>query len=133
MNSVSELFGRTKNTQDFSGGIKPGMNVMENLISGQLDVSSDTQVKFPDFDLLNGVSKNDSNPDVIGKAFKSAVDAIEAPQQEMNSRIVKFLEGREDIHNVMIAAEKAKFAVNFTVKVRDKIIDAYNTVMRMQM
>jgi flagellar hook-basal body complex protein FliE len=32
----------------------------------------------------------------------------------------------------MIAAEQARFTMNFTVKVRDKIIDAYQTIMRMQ-
>lgn len=38
----------------------------------------------------------------------------------------------DDIHGVMIAQEKAYVALQFTVQVRDKLLDAYNEIIRMQ-
>ncbi|MGF7057173.1 flagellar hook-basal body complex protein FliE [Brassicibacter mesophilus] len=37
-----------------------------------------------------------------------------------------------NIHDVPIAAEKAKIAMQITLTVRNKIVDAYKEVMRMQ-
>jgi len=38
----------------------------------------------------------------------------------------------EDIHQVMIAAEKAKIAFRFTMEVKNKIMSAYQELQRMQ-
>ena len=44
-----------------------------------------------------------------------------------------FAAGRTDnIHQVLIAAEKADIALQFTMQIRNKILDAYNEIMRMQ-
>ncbi|MDF2535885.1 MAG: flagellar hook-basal body complex protein FliE [Bacillales bacterium] len=39
----------------------------------------------------------------------------------------------ENVHDVMIASEKAKLALELTVTIRDKAVEAYHEVMRMQM
>jgi flagellar hook-basal body complex protein FliE len=45
----------------------------------------------------------------------------------------EFAAGRTDnIHQVLIAAEKADIALQFTMQIRNKIMDAYNEIMRMQ-
>lgn len=38
-----------------------------------------------------------------------------------------------DLHTVMIAGEKASLAIQLTVQVRNKAIEAYQEIMRMQM
>ncbi|MBO0961061.1 flagellar hook-basal body complex protein FliE [Neobacillus sp. MM2021_6] len=38
----------------------------------------------------------------------------------------------ENIHDVMIASQKAKLALELTVNVRDKAVEAYQEMMRMQ-
>lgn len=44
-----------------------------------------------------------------------------------------FIVGKtENIHSVLIAAEKASIALQLMIEVRDKVIDAYNEIMRMQ-
>lgn len=44
-----------------------------------------------------------------------------------------FAAGKTDnIHQVMIAAEKADIALQFTMQIRNKILDAYSEIMRMQ-
>ncbi|HNW11945.1 MAG TPA: flagellar hook-basal body complex protein FliE, partial [Candidatus Rifleibacterium sp.] len=37
----------------------------------------------------------------------------------------------ENLHDVMIAAEKAKTAMNLTLEVRSKALEAYKEIMRM--
>jgi flagellar hook-basal body complex protein FliE len=74
-----------------------------------------------------------SNIDVdLEQMIKDGIAAVDAPQKQLNEKIGNFLQGKEQLHNVMIASEEAKFSMNFTVKVRDRIIDAYQTIMRMQ-
>ncbi|QXM06153.1 flagellar hook-basal body complex protein FliE [Crassaminicella indica] len=38
----------------------------------------------------------------------------------------------DNIHEVMIAAEKSKIALQFTVEVKNKVLDAYKEIMRLQ-
>lgn len=38
----------------------------------------------------------------------------------------------DDLHSVTIAAEKADLSLNLVIQVRNKIVDAYNEIMRMQ-
>ncbi|MCT4606715.1 MAG: flagellar hook-basal body complex protein FliE [Marinisporobacter sp.] len=40
--------------------------------------------------------------------------------------------GINNIHEVMIAAEKSKIALQFTVEVKNKVLDAYKQIMRLQ-
>ncbi|MEJ6950211.1 flagellar hook-basal body complex protein FliE [Natronospora cellulosivora (SeqCode)] len=38
----------------------------------------------------------------------------------------------EDIHKLTIATEKANLALNMTLTVQNKVLEAYNEIMRMQ-
>ena len=38
----------------------------------------------------------------------------------------------DDLHTLMIETEKADLALQFTLQVRNKLLDAYNEIMRMQ-
>ncbi len=38
----------------------------------------------------------------------------------------------KDLHNVMITAQKASITLEMTVQIQQKVIDAYNEIMRMQ-
>lgn len=45
-----------------------------------------------------------------------------------------FAAGKTDnIHQVLIAVEKADIALQLTLQIRNKILDAYNEIMRMQL
>ena len=46
----------------------------------------------------------------------------------------KFVRGEvENVHDVMIAAEKASVSLELTLEVRNKLIEAYRELMRIQM
>lgn len=67
--------------------------------------------------------------DYLSSAINKANDAIIQSEKLNND----FAVGRIDnIHQVMIAAEKAEIALQFTLQIRNKLLDAYNEIMRMQ-
>ena len=37
-----------------------------------------------------------------------------------------------EIHDIMLAAEKARLALDLTVSIRNKLVEAYQEIMRMQ-
>ena len=63
--------------------------------------------------------------DSIEKVNKLQNDADQAVQELMVSKT-------KDIHNTMIALEKADVSFQMRMKVRGKILEAYEEVMRMQ-
>ncbi len=68
----------------------------------------------------------------LEELLKNGVEKINEPQNILDEKINNFLIGKEDLHNVMVAAENARFTIMFATKVRDKVIEAYETMMRMQ-
>ena len=73
-----------------------------------------------------------------GAGFKSvladAVAHVEQFQQNSAASIDKFLSGEdEDVHKVALATQQAEIAFDLFLQVRNKVISAYQEVMRMQM
>lgn len=67
--------------------------------------------------------------------LKQALNFVEETnqlQKDAQQASVDFAVGKtEDIHNVMIAQEKANIALQFTVQLRNKLLEAYQEIMRM--
>ena len=64
--------------------------------------------------------------------FQTAIDEVDALGKESERLTQDAVLGRvENLHDVMIAAEKAKTAMNLTLEVRGKVIEAYKEIMRM--
>ncbi len=79
-----------------------------------------------------------SNSSVSGdKSFadtlKNAISEVNQMQQVSNKKMQELAVGKTDnVADVMITAEKADIAMRVMVQVRNKVIDAYNEIMRMQ-
>lgn len=72
-----------------------------------------------------------------GASFSNILsDAIHNTVEAENSNAVDtmaLLSGADtEIHTSMIETQKAELALNLTIQVRNKVLDAYNEVMRMQ-
>jgi flagellar hook-basal body complex protein FliE len=66
--------------------------------------------------------------------FADAIKQTNSLQGEAEDAQKRLLVGdSESLHSVMIAMEKADMAFQLTLAVRNKVIDAYTTVMQMQM
>lgn len=65
--------------------------------------------------------------------FKQVLEKVSAVEHESDVKTNAFLSGETtDLHDVMLTAQKAKITVEATVQIQQKVIDAYNDVMRMQ-
>ncbi|MEW6201967.1 MAG: flagellar hook-basal body complex protein FliE [bacterium] len=73
-------------------------------------------------------------PETFSEMLKGAVDKVDAMEKTADDMMLKLATGEvQDIHEVIIAAEKAELALQLTVEIRDRVIEAYQTIMRMAM
>ena len=69
----------------------------------------------------------------FGDVLKNAITDINNLQNDANKAIANVqLEDAGSIHDAMIALEKADISFQVMMQVRNKILDAYQEVMRMQ-
>ena len=70
----------------------------------------------------------------FSKFLNDALSQVDALQTKADVASQQLAMGRvQDMSEVMVALEKASLSLSLTVSVRDKVLDAYNQVMRMQM
>lgn len=63
----------------------------------------------------------------------NALQNVSGLEKESDALTDDFIAGRTDsIHSVLIAAEKASLALDLVIEVRDKVLEAYTEIMRMQ-
>jgi flagellar hook-basal body complex protein FliE len=82
-------------------------------------------------------SKPETSPGEAQKNFanmlKSSVENLNNVQQASDIKTEALITGEiNDLHDVMITAQKASVTLETTVQVQQKAIDAYNEIMRMQ-
>ncbi len=69
----------------------------------------------------------------FGDVLKTAIDQVEQLHNNAQNQVADLLTGeRGDVHNVMIAVQKADVAFQFMMQVRNKIVNAYQEIERMQ-
>ena len=69
----------------------------------------------------------------FAEAFKNAVEQVNEAQKGADQAIQKVATGEShNLHETMIALEKADISLRTMVQVRNKVIDAYQEIMRMQ-
>lgn len=93
-------------------------------------------------DLANVIDKTsnkannpaESSPGIdFGELLNDAISRVNEMQKTSDEKSEMLAAGEADsLHEVVIASEKADLALNLTIQVRDKIVDAYNEMTRMQ-
>ena len=78
-----------------------------------------------------------ARPGAQGASFadtlKNALGEVSSVQSDARDAIDAFLRGEPvEIHDVMAATEEAGIALDMLIEVRNKLADAYRTVMQMQ-
>jgi flagellar hook-basal body complex protein FliE len=70
----------------------------------------------------------------FAEILKSALSGVNNAQYEATQATEKMLSGEsQDIEAAMIALEKANISLNMMLEVRNKILEAYQEIMRTQM
>lgn len=69
----------------------------------------------------------------FGKALQKSLDQVNRLQLEADANINDLATGRQtDIHQTMIAMEKASVSFELMMQIRNKVIAAYDKIMRTQ-
>lgn len=78
-------------------------------------------------------AKQSPDGKTFGMFLQQAIGDVNSLQNNANSMVQKFSTGEKmDVHEVMIAMEQASTAMALTVQIRNKIVDAYQEIMRTQ-
>lgn len=65
--------------------------------------------------------------------LKDALRQVNVLQKNADAASLQLASGQvDDLSSVMIALEKANLSLSLTVVTRDKVLDAYNQIIRMQ-
>jgi len=82
----------------------------------------------------NGSEVPNGNKTNFISYLNDALQEVDNLQKEAAQNAQKLALGEEDyLHNTMIAYEKANLALQLTIEVRNKILEAYQEIMRIQM
>lgn len=82
---------------------------------------------------VSDVSKTAENETSFSEFMKKAINEVNTLDQQSSDLKTKLVSGQvQDLHQVMIAAEKAGIAFQMTVQIRNKVVEAYQEIMRMQ-
>ena len=69
----------------------------------------------------------------FGTVLRGAMEQVGQLNQDAQHQIGELLQGdRQDIHNVMIAVEKADVTFQLMMQLRNKIVNAYQEISKMQ-
>jgi len=66
--------------------------------------------------------------------LSSAINQVEGSRSEANQSVERFLSGEgEDLHSTILASQRADLEFQMFMQVRNKIVSAYQEVMKMPM
>lgn len=66
------------------------------------------------------------------KALVHSIEELNRLSEDADQKVQGMVMGETDIHEAMIAMEKAGISLKLMIQVRNKIIAAYEEIMRMQ-
>jgi flagellar hook-basal body complex protein FliE len=68
----------------------------------------------------------------FAKALQDAISSVNNVQKDADVAVESFARGEASIHETMIAIEKAGVSFQLMLQVRNKIVSAYEDIMRTQ-
>ena len=68
----------------------------------------------------------------FSELLRSYIKNVDMEQKRADKVIEEFLAGKRDVHEVVLAVQKADISFKLFMKIRSKLIEAYQEIMRMQ-
>ena len=73
-------------------------------------------------------------PDEFQSLLEGTIQRLQSFQDNAADAVQQFLSGEnEELHTTVLAAQKAEIAFDLGLQVRNKVVAAYQEIMRMQM
>ena len=73
-----------------------------------------------------------SGPGSFSKLLNEAVQQVNDIEKGSQNELQKFMSNESDLHSVMISLEKADLSFQVMMQVRNKIVSAYQEIMKSQ-
>jgi flagellar hook-basal body complex protein FliE len=67
----------------------------------------------------------------FGDALHAILASVDNTAGEANSAVTGMLDGTGDVHDAMLALQRAQTTLELTIQVRNKLVAAYQDIMRM--
>jgi flagellar hook-basal body complex protein FliE len=67
----------------------------------------------------------------FGATLNKLVSAVESSNAQANQATLGMVDGTTDVHDAMIALQRADMTFQMTVQIRNKLVNAYQEMMRM--
>ncbi|PWW06391.1 flagellar hook-basal body complex protein FliE [Paenibacillus cellulosilyticus] len=69
----------------------------------------------------------------FGDFLQQAIEGVSAQEKEAQATTVKFMAGQADVSQVMIASQQAELSLQLTSQIRNRVVEAYQEIMRTQL
>ncbi len=87
----------------------------------------------PQITPLKATGKTDQSS-AFQSMLENAIHNVEAFRQDADNKVNSFLSGESDeVHDVVMATQKAELSFELFQGVRNKVVQAYQEIMRMQL
>jgi len=81
----------------------------------------------------NGVAQVQKPEESFGNTVTRFLDEVNTNQIKAEQESIKLARGESrNVHEALASLEKANLSLQFTLQVRNKVIEAYQEIMRMQ-
>lgn len=80
---------------------------------------------------ISGLAPAGDAQSSFADALQQLVGSVDGASGEANQAIGRMLDGSGDVHEAVIALQKADTMLQLTVQIRNKLVQAYQDVMRM--
>ena len=97
-----------------------------------ITIQNNTSSTSPQGSLPTAKQTPPTGSESFGQMLKGSLDRVHQLQTEADASITRLANGEQtDIHQTMIAVEKADVSFQLLMEIRNKLIAAYDKVMRM--
>lgn len=99
-----------------------------------MDMKINSMAQMPKLTMANATAKPaETKGTSFGDVINDAINKVNNLQVESSQKTEDFITGvSDDIHSVIIAGSKADLALQMTLQVRNKVMEAYKEIMNMQ-
>lgn len=89
---------------------------------------------MPEKSVVKEEASNQDGQVSFGEIINNEIEKLNDKQVYADNMIEEFVSGEgQDLHSIMIATEEARLSLELAVQVRNKVIDALNTVNNIQL
>jgi flagellar hook-basal body complex protein FliE len=101
---------------------------MSDAFVGQINPN----LQVPELGRSTSLSKTEDGPN-FSSVLKDAISTANELQKQSDQQIQRLMTGEsQDLHTTLIAVQKADLSFQMMMQVRNKIVQAYQEIMRMQ-